>query len=163
MILVNNDRWLDMLSRSDESSRSEVRFKRFKGLLLRTAGAARVIKDIWGIECASKVSTDCCCAQLESVNYCKQTALAASASHFIAFLFMPFMAAIAFMVLAFMAFMVLAFMTTFDGFLAFMTRRRFMAFIAGAASACAAFFFMARFMAFMAAMAFIAPAFIAFA
>merc|ERR1712232_1267603 len=67
--------------------------------------------------------------------------------HFIA-LFIPFMV-LAFMAAfigAFMAFMVLAFMTTFDGFLLFMARRRFIAFI-GAASASAAFF-IARFMAF---------------
>merc|ERR1719230_2028462 len=44
---------------------------------------------------------------------------------------------------AFMAFMVFAFMTTFDGFLCFIARRRFMAFI-GASSAWAAAFFMAR-------------------
>merc|ERR1719321_1496772 len=49
-----------------------------------------------------------------------------------------------------MAFMVLAFMTTFDGFLCFMARRRFMAFIGAWSSAWAAFFIARRFMAFMA-------------
>merc|ERR1719343_1161732 len=62
---------------------------------------------------------------------------------------------------AFMAFMVLAFMTTFDGFLCFMARRRFMAFIGAACASAAFFFFIARFMAFMAA-AFMALARIAF-
>merc|ERR1719387_208514 len=81
--------------------------------------------------------------------------------HFIA-RFMPFMALafIAAFMAVFMAFMVLAFMTTFDGFLLFIARRRFMAFIGAAASAPAAFF-IARFMAFMAA-AFMALARIAF-
>merc|ERR1719310_2653502 len=68
-------------------------------------------------------------------------------THFMAFFIALF--------IAFIAFMVLAFMTTLDGFLLFIARRRFMAFI-GAASACARFF-----LAFMAA-AFIALARIAF-
>merc|ERR1719252_55673 len=81
--------------------------------------------------------------------------------HFMA-RFMPFMALafIAAFMAVFMAFMVLAFMTTFDGFLLFIARRRFIAFIGAAASAPAAFF-IARFMAFMAA-AFMALARIAF-
>merc|ERR1712137_1531581 len=42
----------------------------------------------------------------------------------------------------FMAFIVLAFMTTLEGFLCFMARRRFMAFMGAASSSAAAFVFM---------------------